>query len=697
MSTMKNKTFRAAVDQYAYWDGSPLEGRAAELQKPDPAQAAKKREQKTYTPPATDAPTQPTQPGAGNEESDALEEFFREIARDRAMGINKATGEPRKASTKPKPAPIQLSPKQDMEEYLAELEADEAEARWEQIPEHPSNLEDDALHEAQTATFSDAVTAKTKEIQQQRNEKPTAQIPPIEPEAWDPGTESVNPANYAQELHAKGEQLGEDDQLATAGVYEGSPQQLQQFAKMLGLEMWGVITTPQQLHGAIEYAGPAARARLMDILQRNGLAITEPQTRSASERVGGAVSDFVTGFKQTSPIGLARTAMRSVGRGLAGPIGEAVASNLTRRDRNQAVDKYEPGYEPMQVNAIPPPKAKPKPSPRAFTARTNDPNADFWITRRGSMETVGRPHKEFAPESIGITVNEEHLDPTYAYYMMQHLHGQGHWKQHATGTTNLVNIRTKHLKQLADQLTPEPEPLPPVQGPIPPLPKEKQAEQSYGEKEVARIQETTKDPEQFAAFNESDHPRADDGKFTTKQQAAAGDAQLTGLQLKPGDEITTTRKMTFANPGYTQSVKEVKRKIETVEPGKNPDKLKVQFAGSKTKYIYKKSTGVLTALNDQMTEHRVANVNASGNTEKQQPGIVMPSDDVSNEDASQGDQLGLFGEGKKKKVPKKYKQDNPQGKARAKSLFDKDEDPDQQTLFSSWGEAVEYYSMQKKK
>lgn len=560
------KSFRDAVDQYAYIDGSPLTGRAAALNKPDPKQAAQKRAGKTYTPPATDAPTQQPAPD---------------------MGINKATGKPRVASKEPKPAPLQLSPQQDMEEQLAEIEADEAEARWEQIPEDPGNLEDDALHEAETAKFSDAVTAKLKELQERGDKKPTTQAPPIEQQAWDPVKEAVNPANYAQELHAKGEQLGEDSQLATAGVYEGSPQQLQQFAKMLGLEMWGVISTPEQLHGAIEYAGPAARARLVQILQHNGLTIAEPQQQdpaaTASQRAGSAVGDFITGFKQTSPIGLARTAMRSVGRGLAGPVGDAVARNITRRDRNQAVDKYEPGYEPMQVNAIPPPKAEPRPSPRAFTARTNDPNADFWITRRGSMETVGRPHKEFAPESIGITVNKEHLDPTYAYYMMQHLHGQGHWKQHATGTTNLVNIRTKHLKQLADQLTPEPEPLPPVEGPIPPLPKEKPAEQSYGEKEVAKIKEATQEPEQFA-----------------------GEAE-------------------------------------------------------------------------------------------EKPGIVMPSDDVINEDASEGDQLGLFGEGKKKKVPKQYKQDNPQGKARAKALFDKDEDPDQQTLFSSWGEAVEYYSMQKKK
>jgi hypothetical protein len=459
--------------------------------------------------------------------------------------------------------------------------------------------------EAVNKRFSDAVAEASKKITPRNKAKLEAQVkksedrregaPPIvTPEDYARQSPTMSAQEHAAQLQHIGEQnVGEDNlrsHLESAGVYEASPKQLKQFAQMLGIDVWGAVTTPEQLRAAIDVHGK--HENLYAILRKNGLMSQEPETTPSfseaagtalSERVGGAVSDFVTGFKQTSPIGLARTAMRSVGRGLAGPVGEAVASNLTRRDRNQAVDKYEPGYEPMQVNAIPPPKAKPKPSPRAFTARTNDPNADFWITRRGSMETVGRPHKEFAPESIGITVNKEHLDPTYAYYMMQHLHGQGHWKQHATGTTNLVNIRTKHLKQLADQLTPEPEPLPPVQGPIPPLPKEKPAEQSYGEKEVARIQETTKDPEQFA-----------------------GEAD-------------------------------------------------------------------------------------------EQPGIVMPSDDVSNEDASQGDQLGLFGEGKKKKVPKKYKQDNPQGKARAKSLFDKDEDPDQQTLFSSWGEAVEYYSMQKKK
>jgi hypothetical protein len=442
--------------------------------------------------------------------------------------------------------------------------------------------------EAVNKRFSDAVAEASKKITPRNKAKLEAQVkksedrregaPPIvTPEDYARQSPTMSAQEHAAQLQHIGEQnVGEDNlrsHLESAGVYEASPKQLKQFAQMLGIDVWGAVTTPEQLRAAIDVHGK--HENLYAILRKNGLMSQEPETTPSfseaagtalSERVGGAVSDFVTGFKQTSPIGLARTAMRSVGR-------EAVASNLTRRDRNQAVDKYEPGYEPMQVNAIPPPKAKPKPSPRAFTARTNDPNADFWITRRGSMETVGRPHKEFAPESIGITVNKEHLDPTYAYYMMQHLHGQGHWKM-----------------GLANQ----------------------------GQKTMPVVLESV-------------------GKNPIR----------------------------WSEQSDTKNFDRVK--------GEWPSKLRTQSEESGEEMDFPVSDP------------------------SQKPGIVMPSDDVSNEDASQGDQLGLFGEGKKKKVPKKYKQDNPQGKARAKSLFDKDEDPDQQTLFSSWGEAVEYYSMQKKK
>lgn len=504
----------------------------------------------------------------------------------------------------------------------------------------------------------------------------TAGPPPKETEepAKDRGFDAnTDPLRAAADLHTKGEQLGQDSFLEAAGVYEGSPQQISQFAKLLGLELWGAIQTPEQLTGALEYAGAEARERLNEILRQNGLMASkpsEPPQTTFAEKAGKALSDFTGGLKDGTGVGMASRMLRAAGA----PIGRSIASEITKKiGRNQADDKYQgeyPGYMPGKINVIQPPKAS-GPGPM-FTGKTNHPDADFWIARRGSTKTVGKPHREFHPESIGINVNREHLDPDYAYYLMEHLHQKGHWAERATGTTNLVNIDTNHIKELNKMVGPAPqEPGPPVEGPIPPLPKEKPAEQSYGEKEVENIKES------YSAFSETDHPRDSGGKFT---DGAAGG----GSSLKPGDKITTKRKMTYANPGYTQSDKEVNREIETVEPGKNPDKVKVKFVGSSTKYTYNKKTGVLRALNDQMTEHRVV--------EEEQPGIVMPSDDVDNEDANEGDQLGLFGEGKKKKVPKQYKQENPQGKARVKSLFDKDEDPDQQTLFSSFGEAVSYYS-----
>jgi hypothetical protein len=648
------KSFRDAADQYAYWDGSPLEGRAAELQKPDPSQRAQKESLPASVADSdfdndADKPTQP----------------------DPAMGINKATGQPRVASKQPKPAPLPdtRTIQQQMED---DYEAEKAEKRFQDMPERevkqlaPIQIRPNAGKTLES--FRDAVDAAAKDPANQESTGP----PPVEPEAWNPD-EYTDPRHAAADLHTKGEQIGQDRFLEVAGVYEGSPQQISQFAKLLGLELWGAIQTPEQLTGAIEYAGAEARERLNEILRHNGLMVakqSEPSQVTFSEQAGKALGDFTGGLRDGTGIGLARKMLGAAGR----PIGKAIASEVTRT-RNQADDKYQgeyPGYMPGKVNVIQPPKAS-GPGP-VFTAKKNNPDADFWIARRGSSKTVGKPHREFAPESIGISVNREHMDPGYVWHVMDALHQTGHWAGKATGTTNLVNINNGHIKELLgmDVFQPAPkEPGPPVEGPIPPLPKEKPAEQSYGEKEVENVKES------YSAFSEADHPRDSSGKFT---DGPAG----SGSSLKPGDKITTKRKMTYANPGYAQSDKEVNREIETVEPGKNPDKCKVKFVGSSTKYTYNKKTGLLRALNDQMTEHRVV--------EEEQPGIVMPSDDVGNEDANEGDQLGLFGEGKKKKVPKQYKQENPQGKARVKSLFDKDEDPDQQTLFSSFGEAVSYYS-----
>lgn len=79
----------------------------------------------------------------------------------------------------------------------------------------------------------------------------------------------------------------------------------------------------------------------------------------------------------------------------------------------------------------------------------NYPEADFWIERRGSAETVGKPSRSFLEHGIGIKVRDtETLLPGYLYYVMEHLWMQGVWKKKAKGTTNLVNIRTSDVADI---------------------------------------------------------------------------------------------------------------------------------------------------------------------------------------------------------------------------------------------------------
>jgi hypothetical protein len=91
----------------------------------------------------------------------------------------------------------------------------------------------------------------------------------------------------------------------------------------------------------------------------------------------------------------------------------------------------------------------------AFTAKTNDENADFWITRKGSEKTVGTPHKDFREESIGITVDKNQLDPAYAFYLFQHVKDNlKFWEPRSKGTLNLKNITLRDVKELAKQVAP---------------------------------------------------------------------------------------------------------------------------------------------------------------------------------------------------------------------------------------------------
>ena len=80
---------------------------------------------------------------------------------------------------------------------------------------------------------------------------------------------------------------------------------------------------------------------------------------------------------------------------------------------------------------------------------TNMPDADFWLVRKGSDKTVGKPVKEFDPSRIGVkVVRTDVLDPNYLYYAMMNLHNQGQFARLANGTTNLVNITVNDIANI---------------------------------------------------------------------------------------------------------------------------------------------------------------------------------------------------------------------------------------------------------
>lgn len=80
--------------------------------------------------------------------------------------------------------------------------------------------------------------------------------------------------------------------------------------------------------------------------------------------------------------------------------------------------------------------------------KTNFPDADFWVVRRGSEDKVGSATKEFSPEHIGIKVISDDLLPDYLYYSMQYIHSKGYYRPLAHGTLKLKNIKVSDVANI---------------------------------------------------------------------------------------------------------------------------------------------------------------------------------------------------------------------------------------------------------
>lgn len=79
--------------------------------------------------------------------------------------------------------------------------------------------------------------------------------------------------------------------------------------------------------------------------------------------------------------------------------------------------------------------------------KTNMPDADFWIVRKGTVDSVGSVVKTFTAENIGVKVTQtDLLDHRFLAYKMEHLHTTGYYKKICKGTLRLQNITVSDVK-----------------------------------------------------------------------------------------------------------------------------------------------------------------------------------------------------------------------------------------------------------
>lgn len=86
--------------------------------------------------------------------------------------------------------------------------------------------------------------------------------------------------------------------------------------------------------------------------------------------------------------------------------------------------------------------------------KINFPDADFWLQRKGSEKTIGKPKRDFYEENIGIKVRPEFrgvVSPSFLYYSLEYLYQQKAFENLAIGSLGLKNLRIADVKKLPIQ------------------------------------------------------------------------------------------------------------------------------------------------------------------------------------------------------------------------------------------------------
>ena len=81
--------------------------------------------------------------------------------------------------------------------------------------------------------------------------------------------------------------------------------------------------------------------------------------------------------------------------------------------------------------------------------KTNFPEADFWIIRKGAEGKVGTPVEQFEEQHIGVRVIRTDLVlPKFFYYAVMYLHQKGYFRRLAKGTLSLKHITVNDVKSI---------------------------------------------------------------------------------------------------------------------------------------------------------------------------------------------------------------------------------------------------------
>lgn len=82
-----------------------------------------------------------------------------------------------------------------------------------------------------------------------------------------------------------------------------------------------------------------------------------------------------------------------------------------------------------------------------FAVKTNFPDADLWVIRKGTPDKVGSVTKTFSPEHVGVQVLATDLIlPDYLFYVLMQLHSRGFYRERMKGALRLQSITVGDVK-----------------------------------------------------------------------------------------------------------------------------------------------------------------------------------------------------------------------------------------------------------